>query len=142
LDIDSNSDGCTSTAGGCPACCALTGAEKHRERCQDEGKVPRPHTTLQPNDAKGFFEPPHRKLGGLFIPSRDLCIARIFFITAGTFAAMSLYGYATQRDLSQFGSFLFMGLIGIVLASLVNIFIGSRVVREKALRRPPFPRWQ
>ena len=45
-------------------------------------------------------------------------IARVFFITAGTFAAMSLYGYTTRRDLSQFGSFLFMGLIGIIIASL------------------------
>jgi uncharacterized protein len=42
---------------------------------------------------------------------------------------MSLYGYTTQRDLSQFGSFLFMGLIGIVLASLVNIFIGSSALQ-------------
>jgi len=62
LDIDSNSAGCTSTAGGCPACCA--GAEKHCERCQDEGKVPGSHATLQPNDAKGYFEPPHR-IGGV-----------------------------------------------------------------------------
>ena len=51
-------------------------------------------------------------------------IGRVFFVTAGTFAATSLYGYITQRDLSRFGSFLFMGLIGIVLARLVNIFIG------------------
>jgi uncharacterized protein len=42
---------------------------------------------------------------------------------------MSLYGYTTQRDLSQFGSFLFMGLIGIALASLVNIFIGSSALQ-------------
>jgi uncharacterized protein len=42
---------------------------------------------------------------------------------------MSLYGYTTQRDLSQFGSFLLMGLIGIVLASLVNIFIGSSALQ-------------
>ena len=51
-------------AGGCPACCALTGAEKHCQRCQDEGKVPGSHATLQPNDAKGYFEPPHR-IGGV-----------------------------------------------------------------------------
>jgi FtsH-binding integral membrane protein len=56
-------------------------------------------------------------------------IARVFFIAAGTFAAMSLYGYTTQRHLSQFGSFLFMGLIGIVLACLVNIFIGSSALQ-------------
>jgi FtsH-binding integral membrane protein len=52
-------------------------------------------------------------------------IARVFFITAGTFTAMSLYGYTTRRDLSQLGAFLFMGLIGIVIASVVNIFVGS-----------------
>ncbi len=52
-------------------------------------------------------------------------IARVFFITAGTFAAVSLWGYTTKTDLSRFGNFLFMGLIGIVLASLVNIFLGS-----------------
>jgi len=52
-------------------------------------------------------------------------IARVFFITAGTFAAMSLYGYTTKRDLTGVGSFLFMGLIGIILASLVNLFLQS-----------------
>ncbi|HEX6842517.1 MAG TPA: Bax inhibitor-1/YccA family protein, partial [Stellaceae bacterium] len=52
-----------------------------------------------------------------------------FFITAGTFAAMSLYGYTTRRDLSQFGSFLMMGLIGIILASLVNLFIQSSALQ-------------
>lgn len=52
-------------------------------------------------------------------------IARVFFITACTFGAMSLYGYTTQRDLSAFGSFLFMGLIGIILSSLVNLFLQS-----------------
>ncbi|MBI1330131.1 MAG: BAX inhibitor (BI)-1/YccA family protein [Alphaproteobacteria bacterium] len=52
-------------------------------------------------------------------------VAKVFFITAGTFGAMSLWGYTTQRDLTGFGSFLFMGLIGIILASVVNMFIGS-----------------
>ena len=52
-------------------------------------------------------------------------IATTFFITAGTFAAMSLIGYTTQRDLTKMGSFLLMGLIGIILASVVNIFLGS-----------------
>ena len=64
-------------------------------------------------------------LAGIFLVYTGTSIARAFFIGAATFAAMSLYGYTTRRDLSQFGSFLFMGLIGIVLASLVNIFIGS-----------------
>lgn len=49
-------------------------------------------------------------------------IARVFFITAGMFAAMSLYGYTTKRDLTAMGSFLFMGLIGLIIASIVNIF--------------------
>lgn len=52
-------------------------------------------------------------------------LARVFFITASTFGAMSLYGYTTKRDLSQMGSFLFMGLVGIVIASLVNLFFKS-----------------
>src|SRR5215469_9563149 len=68
-------------------------------------------------------------LAGIFLLFTGTSIARVFFVIAGTFAAMSLYGYRTQRDLSQFGSFLFMGLIGIVLASLVNIFIGSSALQ-------------
>lgn len=52
-------------------------------------------------------------------------IARVFFITAGTFGAMSLWGYSTKRDLTAFGSFLMMGVIGIVIASIVNIFLAS-----------------
>jgi uncharacterized protein len=52
-------------------------------------------------------------------------ITRVFFISAAAFAGLSLYGYTTQRDLSAFGSFLMMGLIGIVIASLVNIFLRS-----------------
>ena len=68
-------------------------------------------------------------LAGIFLLYTGASIARVFFISAGTFAAMSLYGYTTQRDLSRFGSFLFMGLIGIVLASLVNIFIASSALQ-------------
>jgi len=68
-------------------------------------------------------------LASIFLLFTGTSIARVFFIAAGTFAAMSLYGYTTQRDLSRFGSFLFMGLIGIVLASLVNIFIGSSALQ-------------
>jgi FtsH-binding integral membrane protein len=56
-------------------------------------------------------------------------VARVFFITAGTFAAMSLYGYTTKRDLSQFGSFLMMGLIGLIIASVVNFFVGSSALQ-------------
>ncbi len=52
-------------------------------------------------------------------------IAKTFFITAGTFGAMTIYGYCTNRDLSHWGSILFMALIGLIIASLVNIFVGS-----------------
>src|SRR2546426_1093052 len=55
-------------------------------------------------------------------------IARVFFISAASFGALSLYGYTTQRDLSPFGSFLMMGLFGIILASLVNLFFQSSMV--------------
>jgi FtsH-binding integral membrane protein len=68
-------------------------------------------------------------LAGTFLVFTGASIARVFFISAATFAAMSLYGYTTRRDLSQFGSFLFMGLVGIVLASLVNIFIASSALQ-------------
>jgi uncharacterized protein len=68
-------------------------------------------------------------LAGIFLVFTGASIARVFFITGGTFAAMSLYGYTTRSDLSKFGSFLFMGLIGIVLASLVNLFIGSSAIQ-------------
>jgi uncharacterized protein len=68
-------------------------------------------------------------LATVFIYFTGASVARVFFITAGTFAAMSLYGYTTQRDLSQFGAFLFMGLIGIIIAGLVNIFVGSTALQ-------------
>jgi uncharacterized protein len=68
-------------------------------------------------------------LASVFLVFTGASIARVFFITAGTFAAMSLYGYTTRRDLTQFGSFLFMGLIGIIIASLVNMFIASSALQ-------------
>jgi uncharacterized protein len=68
-------------------------------------------------------------LAGIFLVYTGASIARVFFITAGTFAAMSLYGYTTKRDLAQFGSFLMMGLIGIIIASLVNMFVGSSALQ-------------
>ncbi|MBX6321187.1 MAG: Bax inhibitor-1/YccA family protein [Rhodospirillaceae bacterium] len=68
-------------------------------------------------------------LAGILLVFTGTSIARVFFITAGTFAATSLYGYATRRDLTQLGSFLTMGLIGIVLAALVNLFIGSNALQ-------------
>ena len=57
-------------------------------------------------------------LASLFIVFTQSSIARVFFITAGTFAAMSLYGYTTKKDLTRLGGFLFMGLIGIIIASV------------------------
>src|ERR1700733_12104109 len=56
-------------------------------------------------------------------------VAEVFFITAATFGAMSLWGYTTRRDLSGMGSFLFMGLIGIVIASVVNMFLHSAMMQ-------------
>jgi uncharacterized protein len=56
-------------------------------------------------------------------------VAQVFFITAATFGAMSLYGYTTGRDLSSLGSFLFMGLIGLIIASLVNMFLQSSMMQ-------------
>jgi len=68
-------------------------------------------------------------LGSIFLVFTGESIARVFFITAATYGAMSLYGYMTRSDLSRFGSFLLMGLIGIVIASLVNIFVGSSALQ-------------
>ncbi len=64
-------------------------------------------------------------MASIFLVFTGDSIARVFFITAGMFGAMSLYGYTTKRDLSAWGSFLFMGLIGIIIASVVNLFMAS-----------------
>ena len=64
-------------------------------------------------------------LSTIFLVYTKASIASTFFITAGTFAAMSVYGYTTRRDLTSMGSFMMMGLIGIIIASLVNIFFRS-----------------
>lgn len=64
-------------------------------------------------------------LSSIFIAYTYSSIASTFVVTAGMFGAMSLYGYTTKRDLSGFGSMLFMALIGILLASLVNIWLKS-----------------
>ena len=68
-------------------------------------------------------------LSGIVLVYTGDSIARVFFITAGTFAATSVYGYTTQRDLTRFGSFLIMGLFGIIIASLVNIFLKSTALQ-------------
>ncbi len=68
-------------------------------------------------------------LSSIFIVYTGESIARVFFITAATFAATSLYGYTTRTDLSRFGSFLFMGLIGIVISGVVNLFLKSSALQ-------------
>src|SRR5690606_32353792 len=56
-------------------------------------------------------------------------ITRVFFITAAAFASLSLWGYTTRKDLSGWGTFLFMGLIGIIIAALVNLFLQSSALQ-------------
>ncbi len=67
-------------------------------------------------------------MASIFLVFTGASIARTFFITAAAFAGLSLYGYTTKRDLSAFGTFLVMGLIGIIIASLVNIFVQSTMM--------------
>ncbi|MDX8446843.1 Bax inhibitor-1/YccA family protein [Mesorhizobium captivum] len=68
-------------------------------------------------------------LASVFLVFTGTSIARTFFIAATMFGATSLYGYTTRRDLTQFSSFLIMGLIGVVIASLVNLFLGSTALQ-------------
>jgi FtsH-binding integral membrane protein len=68
-------------------------------------------------------------LSSIFLVYTHTSIVRVFFITAATFGALSLYGYTTKRDMSGMGSFLFMGLIGIIIASLVNLFLASSMLQ-------------
>ena len=64
----------------------------------------------------------------IFLTYTTSSITSAFLVTAGTFGAMSLYGYTTKKDLTSWGSFLFMGLIGIIIASLVNLFMQSEMI--------------
>lgn len=64
-------------------------------------------------------------LASIFLLYTGTSIARVFFTTGALFASMSLYGYTTKRDLTSFGSFFVMGLWGVVIASLVNLFLQS-----------------
>ena len=64
-------------------------------------------------------------LSSIFLAYTLTSITRVFFISAASFGALSLYGYTTQRDLSPIGSFLFMGMIGLFIAMLVNVFLKS-----------------
>jgi FtsH-binding integral membrane protein len=68
-------------------------------------------------------------LASVFLVFTGASITQTFFIAASMFGATSLYGYVTKRDLSKFGSFLTMGLIGVVIASVVNIFLGSSALQ-------------
>ncbi|MGH2340563.1 Bax inhibitor-1/YccA family protein [Segnochrobactraceae bacterium EtOH-i3] len=68
-------------------------------------------------------------LSSIFLVFTGASIARTFFVTAASFGALSLYGYTTKKDLSGIGSFLIMGLFGIIIASLVNLFIGSTALQ-------------
>ncbi|OWJ80194.1 MULTISPECIES: Bax inhibitor-1/YccA family protein [Haematobacter] len=68
-------------------------------------------------------------LASVFLVFTGVSIGRAFFGAAAMFGAMSLYGYTTRRDLTKMGSFLFMGLIGVVLASVINIFLGSSALQ-------------
>jgi FtsH-binding integral membrane protein len=65
----------------------------------------------------------------IFLIYTQESIVRVFFITAATFAATSLYGYTTRSDLTRMGSFMMMGLFGIIIASLVNFFVHSSALQ-------------
>ncbi len=67
-------------------------------------------------------------LSAIFLVYTKSSIANVFFTTAGMFAVMSIYGYTTKRDLTSLGSFMMMGLIGIIIASLVNFFFASPLI--------------
>lgn len=67
-------------------------------------------------------------LASIFLVFTQDSIASVFFMSAGTFAGISLYGYTTKRDLSTWKSYLFMGLIGLIIASVVNWFMNSEVL--------------
>ncbi len=68
-------------------------------------------------------------LSSIFLVYTHTSIVRVFFITAATFGALSLYGYTTKRDMTAMGSFLIMGLFGIIIASLVNLFLASSMLQ-------------
>ena len=68
-------------------------------------------------------------LSSIFLVYTGQSISQVFFVTAAAFGGLSLYGYTTKRDLSAWGTFLFMGLIGVVIASLVNLFLQSSALQ-------------
>jgi len=76
----------------------------------------------------GFAAVMGLSLSSIFLVYTGASIAKVFFITAATFGAMSLWGYTTKRDLTGMGSFLMMGLIGLIIAMVVNIFLQSTML--------------
>ena len=68
-------------------------------------------------------------LSTIFLRYTGQSITQVFFVTAAAFASLSVWGYTTKKDISGWGSFLFMGLIGIIIAALVNIFLQSSAVQ-------------
>ena len=87
-------------------------------------------SSLQPSTALMLFMGYAALLGlmlsSVFLAYTQTSITRTFFISAASFGALSLYGYTTQRDLSPIGAFLVMGLFGLILAMVVNVFLGSQ----------------
>ena len=87
-------------------------------------------SSLQPSTALMLFMGYAALLGlmlsSVFLAYTQTSITRTFFITAASFGALSFYGYTTQRDLSPIGAFLVMGLFGLILAMVVNVFLGSQ----------------
>jgi len=90
-------------------------------------------TRMQPTTAQALYWVYAGLMGVsmafIFVVYTGDSIARVFFISAGSFAGLSLYGYTTRRDLSAYASFLMIGLIGVVLASLVNLFFHSTALQ-------------
>jgi FtsH-binding integral membrane protein len=68
-------------------------------------------------------------ISSIFLVYAGQSIAQVFFITAAAFGALSLWGYTTKRDISAWGSFLFMGLIGVIIAMVVNLFLASSALQ-------------
>ncbi len=88
--------------------------------------------TMQPSTAAGTFIAyaltNGLSFGAIFLVYDLGSIFQVFFIAAGMYAGAAIFGYTTKRDLTGMGSFLFMGLIGLVIASIVNIFLGSSIL--------------
>ena len=88
--------------------------------------------TMKPESARNLFYAFAAIMGislsSLLLVFTGESVIRVFFLTAASFSALSIYGYTTKRDLTKLGSFLMMGLIGIIIASIVNIFMKSSMM--------------